>query len=264
MRIGLIIGCARSGTSILGELIAAHEDVKYIFEAHEIWELGGQGRDESHRMTEEHATPKVVKKIRKWFEKQDDGRMIIEKCPRNALRVPYLRKIFPEAKIIHIIRDGRDVTCSLKPGMGGAEWRHLRPENWRELYPLPWYERCARAWKEIIDVTENDLAGTDFLRVIYEELVSEPRRVAKDILEYLNLPPSASVDEFCSRIQDETESSYLPQSNTVRWNTNDHERRIGRWQENLLPEEQRIVQDILADTLQRFGYPLQPLTGAAR
>ena len=38
-----IIGCARSATSILGELIQSHPDVKYIFEASSIWETAGAG-----------------------------------------------------------------------------------------------------------------------------------------------------------------------------------------------------------------------------
>src|SRR5204862_4656085 len=113
-----------------GELIAAHEEVKYVYEAHEVWELGGLGKNESHRLRAEHAKPQVIAAIRGWFEGQAEGRMIIEKCPRNSLRVPYIHRIFPEAKIIHIIRDGRDVICSLRPGIGEDEWRHLKPENW--------------------------------------------------------------------------------------------------------------------------------------
>ncbi len=38
-----IIGVARSGASILGELLASHPQVSYVFEAHRIWELGGMG-----------------------------------------------------------------------------------------------------------------------------------------------------------------------------------------------------------------------------
>ena len=51
MNIALIIGCARSGTSILGELVSAHPDVKYIFEAHPIWELAALGENDSHRLS---------------------------------------------------------------------------------------------------------------------------------------------------------------------------------------------------------------------
>jgi adenosyl cobinamide kinase/adenosyl cobinamide phosphate guanylyltransferase len=68
-----IIGCARSGTSILGELIASHPQVKYIFEASHVWEWGGMGVNESHRLTAQHATTSVKKQIREWFESQADG-----------------------------------------------------------------------------------------------------------------------------------------------------------------------------------------------
>jgi hypothetical protein len=70
MRMGLIIGCPRSGTSILGELVAAHPQVTYVFEAKDVWEQAGIGENESHRLDARQATPKVVSKIRKWFEKQ--------------------------------------------------------------------------------------------------------------------------------------------------------------------------------------------------
>ncbi len=255
LKIGLIIGCARSGTSILGELIAAHPGVKYIYEAHEVWELGGMGKNESHRLTKEHATPEVKRAIRDWFEKESDGKMIVEKCPRNSLRVPYIRAIFPEARIVNIIRDGRDNVCSLRPGIGGDEWRHLKPENWRELFALPSIERCARAWKEVIEVAERDLAGVNHFEVRYEELVTNPLPVAQRLLTFLDLPPSPEVEAFASKIQDTTEGSYLADNYSKRWNTADHVRRIGRWRENLSPAEQATVQKILAETLARLNYP---------
>ncbi len=62
--------CSRSGTSILGELIASHPDVKYLFEIHQIGEITGLGENESHRLTEEHATPDVMKSVREWFGTQ--------------------------------------------------------------------------------------------------------------------------------------------------------------------------------------------------
>lgn len=259
MKLGLIIGCARSGTSILGELVGAHEQVNYIYEAHEAWEIGGLGANDSHRLTERHANPEVIDAVRTWFAARDDGRMIVEKCPRNSLRVPYIKKIFPEARIIHIIRDGRDVACSLLPGIGGTEWRHLKPENWRELQKLPPIERCARTWLEAISIAESDLQGTDHLRVIYEDLVERPGDVAGKVLRFLGLPPSPKVAAFCRKIQDETEASYLPKGKSRQWNTEDHSRRVGRWRENLSSADQRRVQEILSAALPKFGYALADL-----
>lgn len=254
MKIGLIIGCARSGTSILGELIAAHPDVKYIYEAHPVWEIGGAGANESHRLTAAHATPEVVREIREWFERESGGKMVVEKCPRNALRVPFIRAIFPDARIIHIVRDGRDTTCSLKPGVGGEEWRHLKPEDWQELRRLPWAERCAKLWAEVVTLAEDELAGVDHLTLRYEDLLAEPRTQADRILEFLELPASEAVTAFCDKVQNKTEGSYMADNYTKKWNTPDHAVRVGRWRENLTAEEQRAVETITASALRRFGY----------
>ena len=60
----------------------------YIFESPR-WELGGSGINASHRLTAEYATPQVADAIQKWFaQQQTDGRLLLEKNPRNVLRIP--------------------------------------------------------------------------------------------------------------------------------------------------------------------------------
>src|SRR5512135_1495714 len=109
MNIAFVVGCARSGTSILGELIASHPSVKYLFEAHSVWESAGLGVEDSHRMLAEQGTPAGKKGIRAWFEAQGgEAAFLVEKNPRNVLRIPFVREIFPEAGLVHIVRDGRD------------------------------------------------------------------------------------------------------------------------------------------------------------
>ena len=44
----------------------------------------------------------------------------MDKSPRNSLKIPFVRKIFPEAKFIHIVRDGRDTSLSIN-----KEWVNL-------------------------------------------------------------------------------------------------------------------------------------------
>lgn len=262
MDIGLIIGCARSGTSILGELVAAHPGVQYFFEVHRVWEIGGPGPDDSHRLTAADATPEVVAAIRGWFEGESDGRMIVEKCPRNAVRVPYLRAILPEARIIHVVRDGRDTACSLRPGIGGADWQHLKPANWLRLRELAWAERTARLWSEVVTLAEDELTGSGHLLVRYEDLVGDPPAEAARILEFLGLPPSDEVLRFCDRIQDRVPGSYAARR-ADRWDTPDHEVRIGRWRTNLTPEEQLAVESLTATARRRLGYEVDPATETA-
>jgi hypothetical protein len=255
MNIALVMGCARSGTSILGELIGSHPDVKYKHEAHAAWNKAGLGENESHRLTAQHATPKVVRQIRKRFElEKGAARLFVEKCPRSVLRVPFIRAVFPEAKLIHIIRDGRDVACSMLPGIGISEWRHLKPPNWQQLFKEErGTMRCAHAWKTIMEIALHDLAGVAHFSVKYEELVENPARLAKDILRFLELPEHPVVFEFCKKIRNATEDSYQAQKQ-VKWFRDDHQMRVGRWRENLQNGEAQAVEELLRPLLMQLGY----------
>ncbi|UCH62819.1 MAG: sulfotransferase [Fidelibacterota bacterium] len=263
MDYAFIIGVARSGTSILGELLESHPRVSYIFEAHGIWELGGMGQNESHRLTEAHAVPDVRAKIQAWFKQQEKpGCFLLEKCPRNTLRVPYLRAIFPEAKIIHIVRDGRDVACSLVPGCGGDKWQHLKPPSWQELFSQ--YRgavRCALAWKESVQIALHDLAATSHIQIRYEDLVQTPHEVVGNLLSYLDLEDDPAVHDFSDKIQDTTTGPYQAKIQSM-WSRADHRVRIGRYRENLTPEELTVITQMLGPTLEKLGYELEPGPGS--
>jgi hypothetical protein len=255
MNIALIMGCARSGTSILGELIGAHPDVKYKHEAHAIWNKAGLGENESHRLTAQHATPEVKRQIRRRFElEKGEAALLVEKCPRSALRIPFIREVFPEAKLIHIIRDGRDVACSMLPGIGGSEWRHLKPPNWKKIFEQDrGAVRCARAWSEIIEIALNDLDGASHFALKYEELIAEPAQIAGNLLRFLELPEHPAVDEFCKKIQNTTANSYQAQKQ-AKWFQDDHQVRIGRWRENLKQDEAEAIEKMLRPFLIKLRY----------
>jgi Sulfotransferase family len=255
MNIGLIIGCARSGTSILGELIAAHPDVKYVFEAHPVWQLGGQGVNDAHRLTAEHAVPELRQYVRQWFEqKQGKANLVIEKNPRNVVRVPYLRAIFPEAKIIHIVRDGRDVACSLLPGNGDVKWLHVRPPSWQSIFSEhTGVMRCALGWKDIVRIALDDLAAVPHLQIYYEDLVTRSRETTAKVMDYLGLKLHPNVIEFSQKIQNETDGSYHAQ-HQVLWYRDNHSSRIGRWRENLDETQKLAVNAALHDILVELGY----------
>lgn len=256
--LALIIGCARSGTSILGELIASHPEIHYHFEAHPVWELAGRGENDSHRLTEEHATDKVVQQIRRWLERHSrPGTILMEKNPRNVLRVPFLGAVVPEASLIHIIRDGRDVACSMLPGIGGASWQHLKPPLWRRLRAEnEGVVRCALAWKEIMEIAVEDLAGVPHLLVRYEDLVRRPQEMAGRIFSFLGLHLHQDCLAFCDRISASTESAYHAKGQE-RWYRNDHTSRLDRWRETLDEDEQQRLTDALAPLLERLGYRVE-------
>ncbi len=255
MNIAFIIGCARSGTSIVGELLGAHEDVLYVFEAHNVWEIAPPPPDGSHRLLSKDATPTIRGAIRKVFTEllaRSSKKIIVEKCPRNALRVPYVRTIFPEAKLIHVIRDGKDVTCSLRPGLSSG-WKHLKPPKWQELADEPLLVRCAKTWRDVVTITLDDLRHTPHFQLKYEDLVKQPAEMSRRLRDYLNLPGCISMAAFEKNVQDSTSNSYHAKFQSM-WYRPNHSRRIGRWRENLSPAEQALVNRILGPTLRRLGY----------
>lgn len=254
MKIAFITGSSRSGTSIIGELIAAHPDVNYIYEE-EVWKKLVNEDNGSHVVSPKEVTDQKKKKLRSWMACYKKGnKMIVEKNPRHIARLPLLKSIFPEAKIIHIVRDGRDVACSLKTGLCGKTWAHVKPPKWREIEKkYTGVVRCAWAYRDIMDVAIKDLTIISHLKVRYEDLVANPEKVAARILRYLDLKPHENVTNFCKNIQNKLEDSYIAKHQT-RWATQDHSTRIGRWQENMTEEEQKEVEKILRPVLNHFGY----------
>src|SRR5204863_6522493 len=96
------------------------------------------------------------------------GSVLVEKNPRGSLRVPFLRALFPGARFVHIVRDGRDVACSLVPGCGGDEWRHLKPPSWRAFQArYRGARRTARVWLEVVEIALADLEPAPHVTVRY-------------------------------------------------------------------------------------------------
>jgi hypothetical protein len=200
---------------------------------------------------------KHPRKFIKWFLTHERKRIVyVEKSPRNSLRIPYIHAVLPRAKFIHIVRDGRDVTCSMLPGIGGTQWKHTRPDNWRALFSLPSAERSALTWKEIVNTIDQDLRKLPLhlsMTVLYEDLLRNPIAVAHQILRFLDLRLVRKVEDFSQKIQNKTKDSYQP-AMSDRWFRNNHTVRIGRWRENLSSSDQEKVHALISNTLQCFGY----------
>ena len=80
-----------------------------------IWRHGNSFRDDDE-FSADDATKSVIKYIRLAFEKfsvKSGYRNLVEKTEANSLRIPFVNKVFPQAKFIFVIRDGRDAIASM-------------------------------------------------------------------------------------------------------------------------------------------------------
>lgn len=117
-----LVGAGRSGTTLLAEdILAQHPRIGYWSEPNHVWNYGNLYSENDVRNASD-ATDEVKEHIRSAFrsqwEKQGRPPVLLEKTPANCLRIPFIREIFPQAKMIHLVRDGRDVTLSAE-----IEWR---------------------------------------------------------------------------------------------------------------------------------------------
>ena len=256
-----LLGCARSGTSIFGEALASHPAVTYLFELSPTWNsLVEEGAD--HRLEAAAADPELARRVYDEFSghlRGAPGEVLLEKNPKHVLRLPFLAALFPWGRFIHIIRDGRDTAASLMFRNRGDGWGHLQVPGWRDLlqrYPKANHIRCAHQWRIAVETARCDgalLGGARYLEVCYENLVRSPLAIAGEALAFMGLDAPRAVAEFCRKIQDETEGSYHALKQ-VRHYVDNHSRRIGRYCENLDPDQVAEVEEACGEALAELGY----------
>lgn len=174
----LIVGSPRSGTTMLGNLLSHHPDIAYWEEPRPIWSQGHAWRDDD-RLVESDLTPGIADKIDRRFARflEASGRSrFAEKTPSNTLRLPFIHALYPDARIVHLVRDGRAVVASMlrmleKPPDRGRLIARLRETPWRDLpalapllfrdliYPRvscqtqkPWWGPRPPGWRDWLDL----------------------------------------------------------------------------------------------------------------
>ena len=111
-----IIGSPRSGTTILGQVLSTHPDIAQWHEPYFIWDREA-GKDEDDYRTPADLTETHRRFIQREFaiyHRKTGRRILVDKSPLNCLRVSFVNAVFPKAKFVHIVRDGRAATLSIR------------------------------------------------------------------------------------------------------------------------------------------------------
>ena len=114
-----VIGSPRSGTTFLGDVLDLHDYVTLWYEPYFVYDRGFKNAPNDHRAATDATSPirKHILHELQHFSRRHPKNLIVDKSPRNSLKVPFLLRIFPDAKFVHIVRDGRDTILSIQ-----AEW----------------------------------------------------------------------------------------------------------------------------------------------
>jgi hypothetical protein len=204
-----VLGCGRSGTKFLYHtLLSAGGFAVYHAESNAFNLLGLRfgnlaNRNNRRRLLDEYFTSKLFH--RTGLEPKDIDERVMEECrnagdflrivmeaiarkqgverwaettPLHMLYMPLIKKLIPDAIVIHIIRDGRDVAAS------------LHRIGW--IRPLPWDR--ARAflvpaiyWRWVVSKGRRygQAMGSDYMEVHYEDLVQNPQNTLARIGKFI-------------------------------------------------------------------------------
>jgi len=143
----VVVGAPRSGTTVLGQLLARHPQLAHLEEPRLTWRYGNDGK--SDRLLPADARPEVCTHIRRTFAaavRNAGRRRLVEKTPSNSLRMGFVERVLPGCVFIHIIRNGTESTLAIRR-FWEQHARGVKPrkmfERLREVNPrqLPYYVR---------------------------------------------------------------------------------------------------------------------------
>ena len=272
-----IVSSPRSGSSMLFRTLVQSPSACWIGgESHALIEgIPGlhpaQREWHSNRLTALDATVPVATSLRERFAaslRDRDGnpplrtQTMVEKTPKNSLRVPFLAAVFPGARFLFLRRDTRQTLSSMieawgsgnfrtyprLPHWGSPAWSLLLVPGWQELVGMPVEHIVAHQWATTMSILMDDL-----------EPLGENQLVLADYADLVD-DPARAVPALCTRLGlawDRPLGDALPLSGTTvtapepdKWRR--HEREI----ESIWP--------IVADTDRRVGRFFESRLSSAR
>ena len=273
-----LVGCPRSGTTMLKRMVNAHPLVAITRETHWIPRFYEKQRGvtaegnitprlvdklfEHHRFEQmkfkreklqslldrnpEINYSKLVSQIFDHYGERKNKPIVGDKTPNYVRKIPVLHKLWPSARFVHLIRDGREVWLSIK------NWRMAEKSagqfsTWQSD-PLV---TTALWWKALVGMGRRDGAKLDeslYQEVQYQNLVIHPEQSCKQLSNFLNLPYADSMDRYYEgRTQFDnqlsTNAAWLPPTPGRR-----------NWQKEMTGEEIERFEAAAGDLLEEIGF----------
>ena len=250
-----VIGSPRSGTSVLGWAIAQHQDMwtgpeadfPYQFgrsrELERIWNLCAKRKGgwlDRHEVSREEYLASIGLGLDQLFRTRSKGQRWIDSTPANVLVAPMLAQLFPNAKFLHIVRDGRWVVNSLM--RSGIDVRAAKD-----------FTTATKTWRTYVNAGRKfgDAQPDRALEVRQEKMERNPESVMREVQCFLDLEHSDKPAEFLRTRR--INSSY---ATTLRENlkeTNPNAVPKAPWQQ-WSPSEKDTFRSLAMETMAELGY----------
>lgn len=273
-----VVGCPRSGTTLLQRMLDAHPDMTIANDTHFITRAAKKilRHDAEPALTADLV--ELVENYRRFYRMglsaeqvreaagqsrsysgfvarlydaraANEGKTISgEKTPDYCRQIPTLSKLFPDSRFIHIVRDGRDTALST------LDWANENkgPGKWK-LWQSDPVGTCALWWRWQVRkgcLEGGELPSDRYCEIRYEDLVDDPDTKLKELAGFLGIPYSESMSRF---FQGKTrkkpglsaKSAWIPPTKGLR-----------DWRKQMSREDALLFQELAGDWLERLGYEL--------
>jgi hypothetical protein len=242
-RLVFVVGSPRSGTTFVGDSLGAQPGFVDLDEVSPL-------KAAIPRLTAlpAHEAAAEVRRILERVRRLGLVRRLrgVEQTPETSYVLAAALTAYPQAKAVHVVRDGRDVVCSLlergwlraertgADDAGLAYGAHARfwvePERAEEFTRASDATRAAWAWRRY--VTAAGAVPDRTLELRYEDLVADPQAAAVHAAGFLGSDPGPLGDAF-ARV---------------------HDRSAGRWRRDLSAEQVEDVEREAGELLRALGY----------
>jgi hypothetical protein len=277
-----IVGVARSGTTLLRLMLDAHPDLAIPPETHFIPQVikAGEGSDDPSS-----AALEVITTHRRWpdfgldagelrarlerhrhlgagdalrefyglYAEQHGKRRWGDKSTNYVRQMRPISRVLPEARYVHLIRDGRDVALSLVDVHFGPETVADAAEKWSS---------------EISKARRSSKRLPHYIEVRYEELIADPEPVLRSVCEAMALPWDDAILDYQERAGgriaetvrdfDRAVGDAVPAEVRAGHQANVSKplqaSRADRWRSEMSPPDLARFEEIAGATLDELGY----------
>jgi hypothetical protein len=237
-----ILGTGRSGTTILSKVLSMHPYVAFLNEPKALWHavfpeedlIGSYSRGPAcYQLGAEDATLKVHRAAHRLYAyclALTGSRRILDKYPEMIFRVPFVRAIFPDAKLIFLVRNGWDTVHSIaawsrregeQVGEETRDWWGANRRKWHLLVEqvVSTDPSLSEVYPEVARLTRHeDMAAVEWVvtmreglhlmqsmpglihKVHFEDLMTQPENTLKRVLVFCDLPEDAILLSYALRM----------------------------------------------------------------
>lgn len=196
-----VVGSSRSGTSILAHVLGGADVINFTEDPivrHKMWRMVKSLSSIPNQLPD-------LEKILVRLSSAGNDQRVIEKTPGHSLLASHILSYFSDAKLVHIVRDGRDVASSMlghkwisKELNGEIEvfWFSRLPKFYQEQWQyLDSWERGVLRWAVYVTSARQAKSYTGrYIEVSYKDVCQNPRQVINEVLSFLQLSSTPELE----------------------------------------------------------------------